>query len=61
MIRFLFNKWIRRRCPHICACCEFKKKHYTECFEEMEREERRARKNLGQWQYKADPESIRRL
>lgn len=42
MIRFLFNKWIRRRCPHICAFCEFREGHYTECFEEMEQERSRA-------------------
>lgn len=61
MIRFLYRKWIRRRCPHICACCRFRKDHYTECFTEMEQRERRARNNLGQWQYKGDPENIRRL
>lgn len=42
MIRFLYKKWIRRRCPHICACCEFRKDHYTECFEEMEQKRSRA-------------------
>lgn len=61
MIRFMFKKWIRRECPHICACCEFRKEHYTECFTEMEQRKRDAMKRTWQWQYRGDPENIRRL
>ena len=23
LIRFLYLKWIRKKCPHFCRCCKF--------------------------------------
>lgn len=31
-ISFMYYKWIKRRCPHVCLFCAFKNR---ECFEEF--------------------------
>lgn len=34
-IKFLWRKWIRRWCPHLCCLCEYKKLHKRTCMYEM--------------------------
>lgn len=31
MIRFLYYKWIKRKCPHFCFLCEYRKTYLDEC------------------------------
>lgn len=33
-LEFLYHKWIKRGCPHICAFCAFR---HRECYEEFKR------------------------
>lgn len=39
MIKFLFRKWIKDKCPHVCLFCKFRKEHFNEYFSEITREE----------------------
>lgn len=34
-IRFLYRKWIKRECPHVCRTCACKEYLFNQCFPEI--------------------------
>ena len=37
LLKFIFYKWTSKstRCPHFCFICEYRKKHFKECIEDI--------------------------